>query len=1080
MSWLAPLFSGGVLLAPGLLKFTLVNPPRKSRAHALAGPLRFRLTRFFASLFVVTVLLAFASWTAHSQGILVPRGAVWKYFDQGIDLGTAWRGTGFGDGSWASGPARLGFGGDGEVTMVSYGPDLNNKYVTTYFRKSFNVTNAAALTTLTLNLLRDDGAVVYLNGVEVRRDNMPTGTITYTNYASSVVGGTDEQTYFSSSLAGSPLVNGTNIIAVEVHQANAGSSDLAFDLELRGTNVPPIVSVTNPTNNASFAAGADLTISASASDSDGAITKVEFFLGGIKLGETATSPYSVVWNSPIEGQYTLTAVATDNDGAATISAPVTITVEDANPPVLLSALASPAKVTVNFSKRVTVATATNLMHYVMENAGHVLSANWGCGSNGVGLGTTPLSTDVTYALTVNGIEDTAGNTIAPNSQMTFSLVPYVPSDVGGPGISGSVVLSAGTYTLTGGGSDIGGTGDQFFFSYQQSSGDFDTRVRVLNLNPSDAWAKAGLVARASLEAGSPSAAALASPSVSGCFFESRSATNGTTSSTGSFPVNYPNTWLRLQRVGNQFTGYASFDGQNWILLGSVSVTMPGTIYFGMAVTSHNVNQATTTRMGDLGMTPVTGGGPLALPWEPLGPSSRKTGLVISEIMYKPAPRTDGKVLEYVELFNSNPFFEDISGYRLSGDIEFTFPPNTILQGGAFRVVARSPADIQSVYGITNVIGPYTNSLKRSGVVRLRNDTDAIYLEVPYSNEPPWPVAGDGTGHSLVLARPSYGEGFAKAWDISDAVGGSPGAVESARPSPLRNVVINEFLAHTDDPLLDYIELYNHSNQPVNISGCSLSDDPHTNKFVISNTVVPARGFVVFDQSKMGFALSSAGETIYFKSPDATRVLDAVQFGGQENGVSTGRYPDGADEFYRLTTRTPGLPNSDIRIGDVVLNEIMYAPISGDSSDEYVELYNQGAKAVDLSGWKFSDGIDFTFPGNRLLAPNAYLVIAKDAAHLTNRYPTLNAGNTLGDYGGKLTKGERIALAMPDQTVTTNHQGLVLTNTIYIDVDEATYGAGGRWGHWANEGGSSLELIDPRSNHRLPSNWADSDETGKAH
>ena len=119
----------------------------------------------------------------------------------------------------------------------------------------------------------------------------------------------------------------------------------------------------------------------------------------------------------------------------------------------------------------------------------------------------------------------------------------------------------------------------------------------------------------------------------------------------------------------------------------------------------------------------------------------------------------------------------------------------------------------------------------------------------------------------------------------------------------------------------------------------------------------------------------------------------------------------------------------------------------------------------MSGWRFSDGIDFTFPGNRSLAPNAYLVIAKDAAHLMARYPSLNASNTLGDFGGKLAKGERIALAMPDQTVTTNKQGLVVTNTTYIDVDEVTYGSGGRWGHWANEGGSSLELIDPRSNHR---------------
>jgi hypothetical protein len=1027
----------------------------------------------------LAVLLLCSVTAALAQGILVPRGAVWKYFDQGIDLGTAWRGPGFDDGSWASGAARLGYGGDGEVTMISYGPDLNNKYVTTYFRRSFTVTNAAAFTTLTLNLLRDDGAVVYLNGTEVRRDDMPAGTIVYTNYASSIIGGTDEQTYFSSTLAGSTLVNGTNVLAVELHQASANSSDIGFDLELRGTNVPPSVSITNPPNNASVAAGASLTISASASDRDGAITKVEFFQGTVKLGETATSPYQIVWNNVTDGQYTLTAVATDNDGATAASPPVTITVNDANPPVLLSAIASPGNVTANFSKRITVATATNLSHYTIDHAVQVSSANLTSSSNGVLLSTTPLSTDLTYTLTVNGIQDPSGNAIAPNSQVTFSLVPYVSTDVGGPGISGSASFSGGTYTLTGGGSDIGGASDQCLFSYQQLTGDFDMQVRVLNLNPSDAWAKAGLMARASLDAGSPLAATLASPSVSGCFFEARSVTNGTTTTTGSFPVNYPNTWLRLQRVGGQFTGYASFDGTSWSTLGSVSLAMPATLFFGMAVTSHNVNRATTAQMRDPGATSAPGGGPLTLPWEPLGPSSRKTGLVISEIMYKPAPRTDGKVLDYVELFNSNPFFEDISGYRLSGDIDFTFPPNTILPGGAFLVVAGSPADLRTVYGITNVIGPYTNSLRRSGVVRLRNDTGAIYLEVPYSNQPPWPVAADGTGHSLVLARPSYGEGFAKAWDISDAVGGSPGAVESYRPSPLRNVVINEFLAHTDDPLLDYIELYNHSNQAVDISRCVITDNVTTNKFVIhTNTWIQPRSFVVFDQAQLGFALSAAGETIYFKNSDGTRVLDAVQFGGQQNGVSTGRYPDGADDFYRLKTRTPGAPDSDIRVSDVVINELMYAPISGDDNDQYVELYNPGT-AVDLSGWRFSDGIDFTFPTNTVLAANAYLVVAKNAAHLLTNYATLNGANTIGDFDGRLRKSERVALAMPDQIIVTNNAGNVVTNTIFIDVDEVTYGSGGRWGTWANEGGSSLELIDPRANHRLPSNWADSDETSKA-
>ena len=101
-------------------------------------------------------------------------------------------------------------------------------------------------------------------------------------------------------------------------------------------------------------------------------------------------------------------------------------------------------------------------------------------------------------------------------------------------------------------------------------------------------------------------------------------------------------------------------------------------------------------------------------------------------------------------------------------------------------------------------------------------------------------------------------------------------------------------AHTDDPELDYIELYNYSTQAVNLAGCILTDDPTTNRFVLPNVTIPARGFLVYNQSELGFSLSAAGETIYLKNPAATRVLDVLRFEGQENGVATGRYPDGAD------------------------------------------------------------------------------------------------------------------------------------------------------------------------------------------
>ena len=297
-----------------------------------------------------------------------------------------------------------------------------------------------------------------------------------------------------------------------------------------------------------------------------------------------------------------------------------------------------------------------------------------------------------------------------------------------------------------------------------------------------------------------------------------------------------------------------------------------------------------------------------------------------------------------------------------GDMNYTFPPNTEIPGGGYLVVAASPADIQSVYGISNVLGPYTGSLKKSETLQLLDEQGAVLLTVPYSNVNPWPVAADGTGHSLVLANPTYGEGNPRAWDISDVVGGSPGQMDAFRPNPLRSVVINEFLAHTDPPDYDYIELYNHSTNGVDISGCILTDDPTTNKFVIPpGTTIAARGFVFYSQTNMPFALNAVGESIYFKNPDGSRVLDAVQFEAQQNGVATGRWPDGANDFYRLSAKTPGSNNAPILLSDVVINELMYNPISGNDDDQYVELYNKGTNTLNLAGWQFTAGISFTFP-----------------------------------------------------------------------------------------------------------------------
>ncbi len=467
-------------------------------------------------------------------------------------------------------------------------------------------------------------------------------------------------------------------------------------------------------------------------------------------------------------------------------------------------------------------------------------------------------------------------------------------------------------------------------------------------------------------------------------------------------------------------------------------------------------------------------------FEPLGPSSRRTALVISEIMYAPADKWGPKELEFIELWNSGIITEDLTGHRLTGEIEYTFPPGTTLAPQQFLVVAKDPVAAQEFYGVT-FLGPYSGKLNNDGgSLILLNELGGRLLQIDYSSRSPWPVAASGSGHSLVLSRPSYGENDPRAWSISDTIGGSPKAVQTYGEEPLAGVVINEILAHTDPPLVDFIELFNTTMQPINLSGAWLSDDIDTNKFRIPNgTIIPARGYVAFTQSQLGFGLSADGESVFLVNSNETRVIDAVDFPGQENGVSWGRYPNGTPGFQRLNSVTLGTANGTPRLSPVVINEIMYHPISENDDDEYVELYNRSGSAVDISGWQLQEGISYTFPPNTILAPNAYIVVAANRTNLIAKYPQLNNTNTFGNFSGRLSNsGERIVLAKVDDLISTTG-GVTVTNLFYIPMNEVTYADGGRWGKWSDGGGSSLELIDPNADTRLAPNWADSDESSKA-
>jgi hypothetical protein len=183
-------------------------------------------------------------------------------------------------------------------------------------------------------------------------------------------------------------------------------------------------------------------------------------------------------------------------------------------------------------------------------------------------------------------------------------------------------------------------------------------------------------------------------------------------------------------------------------------------------------------------------GQFTLDREPVGPSTRKTGLVITEILYNPRllpGLATNQTLEFIELHNTKPWPLDIGGFALrstpqdeeDGICLYTFPTNTVLAGKAYVVVARVPELIRTEYGIENVMGPWTgadtNRLSRErGLIELLNRQGAILLAINYQDSPPWPEAADGPGHSLSLVRPSFGEDHYRAWAESDAVRGSPG------------------------------------------------------------------------------------------------------------------------------------------------------------------------------------------------------------------------------------------------------------------------------------------------------------------
>jgi hypothetical protein len=272
--------------------------------------------------------------------VLAPSHAQWRYWDNGQFPGDNWRDLTYDDSQWASGQAELGFGDGDETTVIDGGP-VGQRHITTWFRHAFSLEDASFYRNLWLLLKADDGAVVYLNGVEIQRTGLPSVTpIAPDTLASIDVQGLAEKVFFPTdvSRALTLLKTGMNILAVEVHQSSAKSDDLSFDLELCANlgkpQFPPKVAFNSPPDASLLLVGRSVMLHAEAIAPAGQVGSVAFFGDGELLGTVRQTPYSLVWTNPPPGRHQIMALATDTSGLTGCDF-VTIHVLSNVPPVVM-------------------------------------------------------------------------------------------------------------------------------------------------------------------------------------------------------------------------------------------------------------------------------------------------------------------------------------------------------------------------------------------------------------------------------------------------------------------------------------------------------------------------------------------------------------------------------------------------------------------------------------------------------------------------------------------------------------------------------------------------------------------------
>jgi hypothetical protein len=479
-------------------------------------------------------------------------------------------------------------------------------------------------------------------------------------------------------------------------------------------------------------------------------------------------------------------------------------------------------------------------------------------------------------------------------------------------------------------------------------------------------------------------------------------------------------------------------------------------------------------------------------------------LRITEIMYHPAdPNT-----EFIELKNIGNDPVNLNLVSFPNGVDFTFPAVELLPG-AYAIVVENIAEFTARYGGIIIAGQYTGALDNAGErIELADAVGTVIHDFEYKDD--WYDITDGGGFSLTIKDPAATDpnlwNDKPGWRPSAVIGGSPREDDSGIIPQIGAIVINELLAHSDLIAYDWIELYNKTDEDINIGGWFMSDnnndDPNRMKYEIpAGTVIEAYDYEVFNENihfgnpdaegcNIPFQLSENGETVYLQSGQdgvLTGYYEEEKFGASEADIAFGRYEKstGTFNFVAMSANTPGSANAYPKVGPIVISEIMYHPqINADA--EYVELVNISTSSVTLydsttdEPWRFVDddddpGLEFYFPSNTpvTIDPDEKILLIKNAYAFKAEF-----GQTSLDdiryyewLDGSLSNGgEKPELQMPGDVDE-------LGTRYYIRVDRVSYDDELPWPTEADGSGQSLtkkaDSLDLYGND--PINW-ESDTT----